>query len=206
MLRGGLAYESCRTSALGGDVESCDGCGHQRVARNSCRNRNCPECQGLTRAQWLRDRHAELLGVAYFHVVFTVPDEIAAIAFQNQTVVHDILFRATSETLRVIAADPEHLGAEIGFLAVLHTWGQNLMHHPHLRCLVPGGGIAPDGESWIAGSHAAISRGPRLRTGLGRGGDREGQNLQRPPRDDLPRHRGVETLCCFSVPLSRTGQ
>jgi hypothetical protein len=145
-----LAIETCRTAALGGHVERCDDCGHQRIAYNSCRNRNCPKCQGLARAQWLEDRQAELLDVPYFHVVFTVPDEIAVIAFQNQVVVYDILFRAVSETLSRIAADPKHLGAEIGFLAVLHTWGQNLMHHPHLHCLVPGGGIAPDGKSWIA--------------------------------------------------------
>jgi hypothetical protein len=145
-----VAIESCRTAALGGHVEQCGDCGHQRVAYNSCRNRNCPKCQGLARAQWLEDRQAELLDVPYFHVVFTVPQQIEGIAFQNQVVVYDILFRAVSETLRRIAADPKHLGAEIGFLAVLHTWGQNLMHHPHLHCLVPGGGIAPDGESWIA--------------------------------------------------------
>ena len=144
------AIERCRTAALGGHVERCGDCGHQRIAYNSCRNRNCPKCQGLARAQWLEDRQAELLDVPYFHVVFTVPDLIATIAFQNQTVVYDILFRAVSETLRTIAAEPAHLGAEIGFLAVLHTWGQNLMHHPHLHCLVPGGGIAPDGKSWIA--------------------------------------------------------
>ena len=136
-------------AALGGHLERCGDCGHQRVAYNSCRNRNCPKCQGLARAQWLKDRQAELLDVPYFHVVFTVPHEIAVIGFQNQTVIYDILFRAASETLRTIAADPVHLGAEIGFLAVLHTWGQNLMHHPHLHCLVPGGGIAPNGESWI---------------------------------------------------------
>lgn len=144
------AIENCRTAVLGGHVERCDDCGHQRVAYNSCRNRNCPKCQGLARAQWLEDRQAELLDVPYFHVVFTVPAEIEVIAFQNQPVVYDILFRAASETLRTIAADPKHLGAEIGFLAVLHTWGQNLMHHPHVHCLVPGGGIAPDGQSWIA--------------------------------------------------------
>ena len=144
------AIGSCRTAALGGHVERCGDCGHQRVAYNSCRNRNCPKCQGLARAQWLEDRQAELLDVPYFHVVFTVPAEIEVIAFQNQTVVYDILFRAASETLRTIAADPKHLGAEIGFLAVLHTWGQNLMHHPHVHCLVPGGGIAPDGRSWVA--------------------------------------------------------
>jgi hypothetical protein len=144
------AIESCRTAMLGGHVERCGDCGHQRVAYNSCRNRNCPKCQGLARAQWLEDRQAELLNVPYFHVVFTVPQEIEVIAFQNQAVVYDILFRAASETLRTIATDPKHLGAEIGFLAVLHTWGQNLMHHPHVHCLVPGGGIAPDGKSWIA--------------------------------------------------------
>jgi Putative transposase/Transposase zinc-binding domain len=144
-----IAIESCRTAVLGGHVERCGDCGHQRVSYNSCRDRNCPKCQGLARAQWLKDRQAELLDVPYFHVVFTVPQEIEVIAFQNQTVVYDILFRAASETLRTIAADPEHLGAEIGFLGVLHTWGQNLLHHPHVHFLVPGGGIAPDGKSWI---------------------------------------------------------
>ena len=145
-----LAIESCRTAALGGHVERCGDCGHQRIAYNSCRNRNCPKCQGLARAQWLADRQAELLDVPYFHVVFTVPAQIEVIAFQNQTVVYDILFRAAAETLRIIAADPKHLGAEIGFLGVLHTWGQNLLHHPHIHFLVPGGGIAPGGQSWIA--------------------------------------------------------
>jgi hypothetical protein len=145
-----IAIERCRTAALGGHVERCEGCGYQRITYNSCRDRNCPKCQGLARAQWLKDRQAELLDVPYFHVVFTVPDMIATIAFQNQTVVYDILFRAAAETLRTIAADPAHLGAEIGFLAVLHTWGQNLLHHPHLHFLVPGGGIAPDGSRWIA--------------------------------------------------------
>ena len=125
------AIESCRTAALGGHVERCGECGHQRVWYNSCRNKSCPKCQALARAQWLEDRHAELLDVPYFHVVFTVPQEIEVIAFQNQTVVYDILFRAASETLRKIAADPKHLGAEIGFLGVLHTWGQNLSQNPH---------------------------------------------------------------------------
>jgi hypothetical protein len=145
-----LAIERCRTAALGGHVERCGDCGHQRIAYNSCRNRNCPKCQGLARAQWLADRQAELLDVPYFHVVFTVPQPIATIAFQNQTAVYDILFQAASETLRTIAADHKHLGVEIGFLAVLHTWGQNLLHHPHLHCLVPGGGITADGQSWIS--------------------------------------------------------
>ena len=144
-----IAIENCRTAALGGHVERCGECGHQRIAYDSCRNRNCPKCQGLARAQWIADRQAELLDVPYFHVVFTVPTEIEVIAFQNQTVVYDILFRAASETLCTIAADPEHLGAEIGFLGVLHTWGQNLLHHLHIHFLVPGGGIAPGGQHWI---------------------------------------------------------
>jgi hypothetical protein len=144
------AIERCRTAALGGHVEQCDTCGHQRISFNSCRSRHCPKCQSLVRAQWLEDRQAELLPVEYFHVVFTVPQEIAAIAFQNKAVVYDILFHATAETLRTIGADPRHLGAEIGFIAILHTWGQNLLHHPHLHCVVPGGGVAPDGQRWIA--------------------------------------------------------
>ena len=144
------AIELCRSAALGGHLEQCNSCGHQRPAYNSCRNRHCPKCQSLARAQWLEDRQAELLPVEYFHLVFTVPQEIAAIAYQNKEVVYGILFRATAETLRTIAADPKHLGAEIGFLAVLHTWGQNLLHHPHLHCVVPGGGISPDGKHWVA--------------------------------------------------------
>jgi hypothetical protein len=144
------AVERCRTAALGGHVEACDACGHRRVAFNSCRDRHCPKCQSLTRAQWLEDRQTELLPVEYFHVVFTVPQEIAAIAYQNKALVYGMLFRATAETLRLIAADPKHLGAQIGFIAILHTWGQNLLHHPHLHCVVPGGGLAPDGQRWVA--------------------------------------------------------
>ena len=144
------AIESCRTAVLGGHVEECDVCGHQRIAYNSCRNRHCPKCQSLTRAQWLEDRQADLLPVEYFHVVFTLPEEIAAIAYQNKAVVYDLLFHATAETLHTIAADPKHLGAEIGFIAILHTWGQNLLHHPHLHCVVPGGGLSVDGEHWIS--------------------------------------------------------
>jgi hypothetical protein len=144
------AIERCRTAALGGHVEQCDACGHQRMAFNSCRDRHCPKCQSLVRAQWLEDRHAELLPVEYFHVVFTVPQEIAAIAYQNKAVIYDTLFQATSQTLRTIAADRKHLGAEIGFIAILHTWGQNLLHHPHLHCVVPGGGVAAYGKRWIA--------------------------------------------------------
>lgn len=144
------AIERCRTAALGGHVEQCDACGHQRIAFNSCRNRHCPKCQSLVRAQWLDDRQADLIPVDYFHVVFTLPKEIAAIAYQNKAVVYDILFQATAETLRTIAADPKHLGAEIGFIAILHTWGQNLLHHPHLHCVVPGGGLSDDGERWVS--------------------------------------------------------
>ena len=144
------AIELCRTAALGGHVEQCDTCGHQRIAYDSCRNRNCPKCQSLARAQWLEDRQAELLNVEYFHVVFTLPEEIAAIAFQNKNEVYDILFHASAQTLRTIAADPQHLGAEIGFLTILHSWGQTLTHHPHVHCVVPGGGISPEGSRWIA--------------------------------------------------------
>ena len=144
------AIELCRTAALGGHLEQCDTCAHQRNAYNSCANRHCPKCQSLARAQWIERRTAEILPCEYFHVVFTVPDEIAAIALQNKAQVYGILFRATAETLRTIAADPQHLGAEIGFFAVLHTWGQTLMHHPHLHCVVPGGGLSPDGTRWVA--------------------------------------------------------
>ena len=144
------AIEACRTAALGGHVEACQDCPHSRIAYNSCRNRHCPKCQGLARAEWLADRQADLLALPYFHVVFTVPAEVAAMAFQNKAVVYAILFRAAAETLRTIAADPRHLGAEIGFIAILHTWGQTLTHHPHIHCLVPGGGLSPDGARWIA--------------------------------------------------------
>jgi len=143
------AIECCRTAALGGHLERCDTCGHERPTYNSCANRHCPKCQALAKAAWLEARRAELLQTEYFHVVFTVPDEIAAIALQNKAVGYAILFRATAETLRTIAADPQHLGAELGFLAVLHTWGQTLLHHPHVHCVVPGGGLAPDGSRWI---------------------------------------------------------
>ena len=127
------AIELCRTAALGGHIEQCDHCDHQRICYNSCRNKHCPKCQALARAKWLENRRAELLETQYFHVVFTVPQPIAAIAFQNKEQVYNILFRAVSETLRTIAADPKHLGANIGFFAVLHTWGQNLLQNPHSR-------------------------------------------------------------------------
>jgi hypothetical protein len=143
------AVEVCRTAALGGHVEECDQCGHQRISYNSCANRHCPKCQSLARAQWLEARQAEVLETQYFHVVFTVPEEIGAIAYQNKKEVYGILFRTAAETLCTIAADPQHLGAEIGFFSVLHSWGQNLLFHPHLHCVVAGGGISPDGSQWI---------------------------------------------------------
>jgi hypothetical protein len=144
------AIEVCRTAVLGGHLEQCDQCGHDRNAYNSCANRHCPKCQSLARAEWLEDRRSELLNTQYFHVVFTLPEQIAPIAYQNKKVVYGILFRAAADTLRTIAADPKHLGAEIGFFAVLHTWGQNLLHHPHLHCVVAGGGLSPDGTQWIS--------------------------------------------------------
>ena len=144
------AIERCRTAALGGHVEQCDQCGHRRVWYNSCGNRHCPTCQSLARAAWIEARTADLLDTQYFHVVFTVPAEIGAIAYQNKAVVYGLLFRAAAETLRIIAADPRHLGAEIGFFAVLHTWGQTLVHHPHLHCVVPGGGLSLDGTRWVS--------------------------------------------------------
>jgi hypothetical protein len=144
------AIETCRTAALGGHLERCDVCAHQRISYNSCRNRHCPKCQSLARAEWIEHRQSELLNCQYFHVVFTLPEEIASIAYQNKAVVYNLLFQATADTLRTIAADPKHLGADIGFFAILHTWGQNLIHHPHLHCVVPGGGVSPDKRRWIA--------------------------------------------------------
>ena len=143
------AIELCRTAALGGHLEACEDCSHSRAAYNSCRNRHCPKCQTATREQWLADRQADLLPVPYFHVVFTVPAEAAEIAFHNKAVVYAILFDAVAATLKTLAADPQHLGGEIGFLAILHTWGQALTHHPHIHCLVPGGALV-DGERWLA--------------------------------------------------------
>jgi hypothetical protein len=144
------AIEVCRTAVLGGHVESCSQCDFTRISYNSCRNRHCPKCQNAERAQWLESRKAELLPVEYFHVVFTVPEEVARIAFYNQETVYGILFRAASEALLTIARDPHHLGCEIGFFAILHTWGQNLLHHPHIHCVIPGGGPSPDYNRWIS--------------------------------------------------------
>ncbi len=143
------AIEACRTAELGGHVERCEDCAHTRIAYNSCRNRHCPKCQWTAAQAWLEAREAELLPVPYFHVVFTLPAKIGAIAYQNKAKVYGLLFKAAAETLTTIATDRKHLGAEIGFITVLHTWGQNLDHHPHVHCIVPGGGISPDGTRWV---------------------------------------------------------
>jgi hypothetical protein len=142
------AIVACRTAALGGHVESCDDCGLTRIAYNSCRNRHCPKCQGAARAQWLADREAELLPVPYFHVVFTLPPAAAEIAFQNKEIVYGLLMRSAAKALELLAA--KRLDARLGLIAVLHTWGQTLTHHPHVHCLVPGGGVALDGRRWVA--------------------------------------------------------
>src|ERR1700746_1140030 len=144
------AIESCRTAALGGHVERCQDCAHTRIAYNSCRNRHCPKCQWRAAQAWHAAREADLLPVPYFHIVFTLPAAISAIAYQNKPKVYGLLFTAAAAVLTAIAADPKHLGASIGVTAVLHTWGQNLQHHPHVHCIVPGGGLSPDGKRWIA--------------------------------------------------------
>lgn len=141
---------ACRTSALGGHVRACDSCEHQEISYNSCRNRHCPKCLAAASAQWMEDREKDLLPVPYFHVVFTLPSVLGPLALQNKKEIYGILFEAVAETLQQIAADPKHLGARIGFLSILHTWGQNLMHHPHIHCVVPGGGLSPDRSRWIS--------------------------------------------------------
>lgn len=144
------AIEQCRTAALGGHLARCESCQHTEIAYNSCRNRHCPKCQGGAAKRWLLDRQRDLLPVEYYHVVFTLPAPIGEVAFQNKTVVYNILFKAASETLLTLAADTKHLGARIGLTAVLHTWGSALTHHPHVHCIVPGGGLSPDGQRWLA--------------------------------------------------------
>ena len=144
------AIESCRTAALGGHVERCEDCAHTRIAYNSCRNRHCPKCQATAAKEWLAEREAELLPAAYYHVVFTLPAPISDIAYQNKSVIYDLLFKASAETLITIAADPKHLGARIGVTSVLHTWGSALTHHPHVHIIVPGGGLSVDGKNWIS--------------------------------------------------------
>ena len=144
------AIDVCRTAALGGHVDRCDRCGHEVISYNSCRNRHCPKCQNLDKALWREARRVEVLPVEYYHVVFTLPAQLTPVALQNKRVVYDVLFRAVSQTLLRIGADSKHLGAQLGFVAVLHTWGQTLHHHPHVHCVVPGGGLSPDGEGWIS--------------------------------------------------------
>ena len=144
------AIEACRTAALGGHVSACEKCGHSHIAYNSCRNRHCGKCQASASYAWLEASRADLLPVGYFHVVFTLPAPIAAIAYTNKAMIYDALFKAASETLTTIAADPKHLGAKIGATMVLHSWGSALTHHPHLHCIVPGGGLSLDGQSWIS--------------------------------------------------------
>jgi len=146
------AIECCRTAALGGHVERCENanCGYTRISYNSCRNRHCNKCQAAAAKQWLAERQAELLPVPYFHVVFTLPAAIADLAYQNKAVIYDLLFKASSETVLAIAADPKHLGARIGITAVLHTWGSTMTHHPHVHMIVPGGGISLDGSRWVS--------------------------------------------------------
>ena len=150
------AVEHCRTAALGGHVEACEDCGHWRVTYNSCRNRHCPRCQGAAARTWLAEREADLLPVGYFHVVFTLPAEVADIALQNKAALYGLLFQAASETMMAIAADPKHLGARIGITAVLHTWGSAMTHHPHIHMIVPGGGLSPNGQRWISSRPAFL--------------------------------------------------
>jgi hypothetical protein len=144
------AIERCRTAALGGHVARCEKCAHTLIAYNSCRNRHCPKCQGRAAKEWLAEREAELLPVPYFHVVFTVPARIGAIAYQNKAVIYDLLFKASAETMLTIAADPKRLGVRIGITSVLHTWGSALVHHPHIHMIVPGGGFSLDGTRWLS--------------------------------------------------------
>ena len=150
ILKAMQAIEKCRTAELGGHINRCKHCGHQEVFYNSCQNRHCPKCQSLVKERWLLDRKEDLLPVEYFHVVLTIPNQLNALALRNQKVVYDILFKAGSESLLELGKDPKHLGAEIGFITILHTWGQNLMDHPHLHCIVPGGGLALDKSRWIS--------------------------------------------------------
>ena len=144
------AIERCRTAKLGGHVQQCAECKHTVIAYNSCRNRHCPKCQGATARKWLEARQAELLPVAYYHVVFTMPAAIADIAYQNKSVIYNLLFKASCETMLTIAADPKHLGAKIAMTSVLHTWGSAMTHHPHIHMIVPGGGLSLNGKSWVA--------------------------------------------------------
>ena len=149
-----LAITRCRTAALGGHRDQCSDCGHSAISYNSCRNRHCPRCQGNARVRWLQARECELLPTRYVHVVFTLPRELAPLALQNKRLIYRLLFRASADTLLEVARDPRHLGAEIGFFSVLHTWNQRLQHHPHVHCVVPAGGLSPDHDRWISSRHS----------------------------------------------------
>ena len=171
---------------MGAHVEACTDCGHWRVAYNSCRNRHCPRCQGAAARAWLAEREADLLPVGYFHVVFTLPAEVADIAFHNKALVYDLLFKAASETMLTIAADPKHLGARIGITAVLHTWGSAMTHHPHVHMIVPGGGIARDGTRWISSRPSVPA--------AGQGAGQAVPPLVRDPADRAPCGRAARLL------------
>lgn len=144
------AIEDCRTSRLGGHLHECDECEHQKISYNSCRNRHCPKCQNLPKERWVEDRKNDLLPIPYFHVVFTLPKELHPLALHNKKEMYDLLLKASADTLQTLAADPKHLGAQIGFISIVHTWGQNLIDHPHVHCIVTGGGISRDESKWIA--------------------------------------------------------
>ncbi len=144
------AVEVCRTSVLGGHKDRCDSCGHIEISYNSCRNRHCPKCQTLQKEKWIEARNEDLLPIQYFHVVFTIPSELNPLVIMNQKVMYDLMFRSVSETLMELSGNPKHLGTRIGFMGVLHTWGQNLMDHPHIHCVVTGGGLSPEGKRWIS--------------------------------------------------------
>ena len=154
------AIQRCRTAALGGHIDACPGCGYQAaISYNSCRNRHCPKCQVQARERWLLARQRELLATSYFHVVFTVPHELNVLALDNQRLFYDLLFKASAKTLLEVAADPKHLGATIGLISILHTWGQNLLLHPHVHCVTPAGGLSPDHSRWVRPRHSFLSAG-----------------------------------------------
>lgn len=144
------AVEVCRTAALGGHKDKCDSCGHIEISYNSCRNRHCPKCQTLQKEKWIEARNEDLLPIQYFHVVFTIPAELNPLVIMNQKVMYNLLFRSVSDTLMELSGNPKHLGARIGFMSVLHTWGQNLMDHPHIHCVVTGGGLSLEGDRWVS--------------------------------------------------------
>ena len=206
------AIESCRTAALGGHVTRCENCAHIDVAYNSCRNRHCPKCQAAAAYDWLEARRAELLPVAYYHVVFTLPAPIADIAYTNKAVIYDALFKAASETLLTIAADPKHLGAKIGVTMVLHTWGSALTHHPHVHCIVPGGGISPDGQRWISCRTGLLPAGARAVAPVSPTDDRAARSPRTPPgalqffgRSALPRRCRCVPRLLEAAPPHRMG-